>query len=487
MDDVETFGGVLTRWRKRRRMTGRALADAMGFDRSYISHVEHGRHPASADFARRAEAALSAGGEIWRAWQSAGGTEQPAPPAPRGSGGLVVEHDHAELRYRAGAFTAVMRRAIRNTGPDPVTRYLMRISVDRHPGDPQAANRLYRRHPLTFDELALSARCDGEEMDWQVKLDRDSFKEVWLRFENDRGRFPLYPGERATLEYAYTVGEDKWGPWFQRAVRLHTLRLSVRLVFPADMVPAVWGTHTSATAEAAPLPTPVTRRRDGDTDVFDWSTEDPPLNSRYRLEWRLREHAGPGNTAPPELRTAGDRMRAAGIVQRDDPRLGRAARRIDLPARPGEVRELVDELLAAVQRVREHHVFGKGMGLAAPQIGVDRAVAVVLPPGDDAEPLVLLNPRIIEQSDEEDERYEGCLSFFDVRGLVPRPLRLEVEHTTPDGRQVITVFTDALARLVAHEVDHLHGRLYTDRMRPGVHPIAVAEYQGTGRPWTYPG
>ena len=485
--DTSGFGEVLTRWRARRRLTKQALATAMGFDRSYISHVESGRHPASLDFARKAEVALDAGGEIWRAWQATGGVAGGEPPAkvtPRGSGGLLVEHDDAELRYDGRTFRAIMRRRIVNTGPDPVTRYLVRVSVDRHPGDPDASNRLYRQRPLTFEELGLTARCNGEPMSWKVKLDRDSFKEVWLCFENDRGRFPLYPGERSQLEYAYTVGDDKWGAWFQRAVRLPTVQLSVRLVFPAELAATVWGTYTSATAEATPLPTPITRRGEDDTEVFDWSTVDPPLNARYRLEWRFRGRDEPG-AGGSDLRLASDRMKAAGIVQRGAPVLAAYAEPFRLPEQAAAAAELIDELLTAMHRVREHHVFGKGMGLAAPQIGVSRGVAIVQPPGDEAEPIVLLNPRVIDESEESDEQYEGCLSFFDVRGLVRRARRLEVEHTAVTGEPVISVFSDGLARLVAHEVDHLYGRLYLDRMSPGVKPISVREYKGVGLPWTY--
>lgn len=185
----------------------------------------------------------------------------------------------------------------------------------------------------------------------------------------------------------------------------------------------------------------------------------------------------------PDL--ASDRMKAAGIVQRGAPVLAGIAEPLVLPEQAEEARRLIDELLAAMQRVREQHVFGKGMGLAAPQIGVSRAAAIVQPPGDDADPIVLLNPRVFDASTETDEQYEGCLSFFDVRGLVPRPLRLELEHTTLAGKPVITVFSDGLARLIAHEVDHLYGRLYLDHMRPGVEPISVQEYKGVGKPWGY--
>ena len=106
-------------------------------------------------------------------------------------------------------------------------------------------------------------------MQWRVKLDRDASKEVWLLFANDRGQFPLYPGERTTIEYAYTVGEEKWGQWFQRAVRLPTRRLTVRLDFPAGFDPQVWGVETSLAAEV-PVRTPLERhdeRRPGDLRV----------------------------------------------------------------------------------------------------------------------------------------------------------------------------------------------------------------------------
>ncbi|MFI5560726.1 peptide deformylase [Amycolatopsis japonica] len=84
-----------------------------------------------------------------------------------------------------------------------------------------------------------------------------------------------------------------------------------------------------------------------------------------------------------------------------------------------------------------------------------------------------------------DEQYEGCLSFFDVRGQVPRPRVIHVEQTTIDGQTKITVFERGVARLAAHEIDHLHGTLYTDHMRAGVNPIPVEQYRGTGTTWKY--
>ncbi|MGI5291390.1 peptide deformylase [Nonomuraea polychroma] len=116
-------------------------------------------------------------------------------------------------------------------------------------------------------------------------------------------------------------------------------------------------------------------------------------------------------------------MKAAGIIQSGEAILYQAAAPFDLPGEADQAREVIDALFAALQRVREHHVFGKGMGLAAPQIGLGGGAALIIPPDadPDAEPIVLLNPRNVNATTETDEQYEGCLSFFDVRGIVARP------------------------------------------------------------------
>ncbi|MFI8173729.1 peptide deformylase [Streptomyces microflavus] len=96
-------------------------------------------------------------------------------------------------------------------------------------------------------------------------------------------------------------------------------------------------------------------------------------------------------------------------------------------------------------------------------------------------PIVLFNPRITDCCDETDEHYEGCLSFFDVRGLVPRPVKITVETETRTGETVTTEYARGLARLVHHEIDHLSGLLCTVRMRTGVDPIPVEQYRQTGQ------
>ncbi|BCL17720.1 hypothetical protein GCM10017556_54590 [Micromonospora sagamiensis] len=172
-----------------------------------------------------------------------------------------------------------------------------------------------------------------------------------------------------------------------------------------------------------------------------------------------------------------------GIAQEGAAVLARPATTFTLPAETPEARQVVARLRATMSRVASVHPFAKGMGLAAPQIGVGRAVAVVRTP--DGTELVLVNPRVVGQSPESDEQFEGCLSFFDVRGLVRRPTRIEVAHQDVDGRSVVAAFRDGLARLVAHEIDHLEGRLYRERMPPGVEVIPVSVYRGTGSDWSY--
>ena len=501
---ADAFSAALVQWRAERGLSKKRLAAEMGFDPSYVSHVEARRHRPTEDFARRAENVLQAGGMIWQrfreyedARQLAGAPRQRTDSAVADRlppvSGLIVEHEHAELSYRDGVYRCSVRRDLYNAGPDPVTRYLARISVDRFPGEPERSNRFYREHPLTWAELNLSAFHGDEPMTWRPSHDRDAFKEVWLLFANDDARFPLYPGQRGQIRYSYSVGEDKWGSWFQRAIRLPTRRLSVRLDLPAARRPVVWGTQSSLTAEAGALRPPMTESRDGDRAHFDWSTEDPQLNARFRLEWRFRED-GPAIAIArqPEVADHSPRlselMRGAGIVQRGAPMLDRAARRFDLPEQAALAEDVVARLLDALDRIGELYDFRKGTGIAAPQLGIDWAAAVIRPPltEEPGRPVVLLNPNVVGESIDQDEQYEGCLSFFDVRGLVARPLLIEVEHADPSGHRSVRRYTRAMARLVAHEVDHLGGLLYPDRMAPDGRLVPIAEYRHRGRPWRYP-
>ncbi|MFG2631107.1 peptide deformylase [Streptomyces sp. NPDC048473] len=112
-----------------------------------------------------------------------------------------------------------------------------------------------------------------------------------------------------------------------------------------------------------------------------------------------------------------------------------------------ETGDLAGQAITRVRASRSIH------GIAAPRIGIARAAAVVQPPGGGTPAIVLLNPRITTRSEEMDEQYEGCLRFVDVRGLVPRPLKITVETTALTGKIVTTGYERGLARLIHHEID----------------------------------
>ncbi|HVR29834.1 MAG TPA: peptide deformylase [Thermoanaerobaculia bacterium] len=107
-----------------------------------------------------------------------------------------------------------------------------------------------------------------------------------------------------------------------------------------------------------------------------------------------------------------------------------------------------------------------GIGLAANQVGVESRVAVVdLSSGERGEDLlVLINPEIFGEEGE-DEDVEGCLSIPDFTEKVPRPIAVSVRAADASGRRFELEAEGLLARAICHELDHLEGRLFTDRLR----------------------
>ncbi len=109
-----------------------------------------------------------------------------------------------------------------------------------------------------------------------------------------------------------------------------------------------------------------------------------------------------------------------------------------------------------------------GIGLAAPQIGFSRQVVVV-----DASELVkgeypraFINPEIIEFSEETDVKEEGCLSIPGVHEEVVRSTRIKVKYQDEKGKEYTEEYTNWLARILQHEIDHLNGILFVDRISP---------------------
>jgi peptide deformylase len=492
-NDLSRFSIEFKELRLANSLSREALAKRMDYSRSYVSKVESGAEPPSKLFLKKAEEVFQDGGVLRRAFDElrqsralddSVGTNRLDSVNVIASGGLVVEQEHAHLYYDGDTYRLTVRRKLCNQGTEPVDRYHIRISVIRYPdpGDSQRNAQLYADYPLTWDELDLHAWHGSgrkEPMKYTAHHDKPDFKEVWLHFKGATGHFALYPGESCWIEYEYTVSDMHWGNWFKRAIRVPTRRVSMRLDFPARLNVKAWGLHDSTANDPMPFRRPLQEIVKGDRHIFSWSTENPPLQAGYKVAWNFL-------TPPHENEEASrpsQNMIALGIRQRDDKILHRRARLFDLPDEYEDAERIVAELKAAAERVSLAHVFGKGMGIAAQQIGIDRAAAIVRTL--EGKVIILLNPEIISESGPLDEQYEGCLSFFDFRGLVPRSLRIEVAHVDFDGTTRITSFEQGIARLVAHEIDHLYGHLYIDRMNPGVDLIPVEKYRGTGTSWQF--
>jgi len=114
-----------------------------------------------------------------------------------------------------------------------------------------------------------------------------------------------------------------------------------------------------------------------------------------------------------------------------------------------------------------------GVGLAAPQVHVSKRIILVEVkspnpryPGQSGVPLTaIINPQITEHSAEQEEDWEGCLSIPDLRGRVPRWKSLRVTGVDRAGKEIALDASDFFARVIQHEVDHLDGIVFPDRMR----------------------
>ena len=164
------------------------------------------------------------------------------------------------------------------------------------------------------------------------------------------------------------------------------------------------------------------------------------------------------------------------IVQAGELVLRRKAR----PLTADEIR--MDETQELIEHMRETMQDAPGVGLAAPQIGLPIQLAVIedraeylasVPPDMLAERerdpvpfLVLINPRIVDRSEEQREFFEGCLSLAGFSALVKRSRAVTVEHLDPLGKPQRIEARGWFARILQHEIDHLEGTMYIDRMEP---------------------
>ena len=128
--------------------------------------------------------------------------------------------------------------------------------------------------------------------------------------------------------------------------------------------------------------------------------------------------------------------------------------------------EVIDEKLQILidDMIETMHKYN-GVGLAAVQVGILKRV-VTIDIYDDNGPIVLINPVIIKTKGAE-EVEEGCLSFPNQFAKVVRPTEVVAEYTDREGKRMRVKAKDLLAQAICHEVDHLNGEVFMDKIVPG--------------------
>jgi peptide deformylase len=129
------------------------------------------------------------------------------------------------------------------------------------------------------------------------------------------------------------------------------------------------------------------------------------------------------------------------------------------------VTEFDDALRDDVERMVRIMHDARGVGLAAPQVGSLRRLAVVMT-GEEEPPIALVNPEIIWRSEEVEADFEGCLSIGEVSVEVPRAVAIRVRAQDVEGNPVELAPEGFFARVIQHELDHLDGVLILDRTAP---------------------
>ncbi len=164
------------------------------------------------------------------------------------------------------------------------------------------------------------------------------------------------------------------------------------------------------------------------------------------------------------------------IAEIGDPILRQRSPEIAQSQDPG-LDQLIADLITTAQATN-------GVGIAAPQVDSSLRLFIIAsrpnlryPHAPTMEPTAMINPEIIAGSGEIELGWEGCLSVPGWRGLVPRDRMIEVKYLTRDGELVQQELTGFVARIFQHELDHLDGILFPDRVLTATNLITEVEYQ----------
>jgi peptide deformylase len=164
------------------------------------------------------------------------------------------------------------------------------------------------------------------------------------------------------------------------------------------------------------------------------------------------------------------------ITQLGNPILQQKAAAIDDLLAP-DCQDLIDALITTVKA-------SQGVGIAAPQVAQSLRLFIVAshpncryPQAPIMPPTAMINPRILQVSEERVKGWEGCLSVPSLRGWVPRHQWIEVEYLDHFGHPVQQILTDFVARIFQHEYDHLEGLVFLDRLESSSDLYSEQEYQ----------
>ncbi len=129
-----------------------------------------------------------------------------------------------------------------------------------------------------------------------------------------------------------------------------------------------------------------------------------------------------------------------------------------------DVQDIDDEVISTIDSMFKVMYKEKGIGLAAPQVDLNRRI-IVIDPGDDARhKIALINPVILESSDKTEPYEEGCLSLPGLNADVIRPSEILLRAVNVKGKNVEIEAGGIMARVIQHEIDHLNGILFIDRI-----------------------
>lgn len=149
-----------------------------------------------------------------------------------------------------------------------------------------------------------------------------------------------------------------------------------------------------------------------------------------------------------------------------DPVLNKVSTEVDMKNINSDILEIVEDLKATLK-------FGTGLGIAAPQTGLNKRIIVVGAKKEnikynDAEEIpitAMINPTWNKLSEDTDVQYEGCMSVPSIRGKVERYKNIELTYYNENGEKTVKRLNGFFARLVQHECDHLDGIVFLDKVK----------------------